>query len=392
MGFRDWTTNLFTKNKDGTLSLSDAFAELGVDAFYKRLAVETCIDLIANSIILCEFQTFEKGKESRGENYYLFNVAPNQNQNASEFIHSMITHLFMDNECLVIMQNDKLYVADDYAIKHSSLYENIYSSVTVGDFTFDRTFVESEVVYLKLNDKNIMEVINGLYSSYGKLLSSAMNYYKRKNNKRLLVKGNFSRSQTDEVQKAIDEMFSRQLTDYFNADKEGTAFQVPKDFEIDDRSDSITGANSSTSRDINDLVNDIFNMIATAFHVPVGLLRGNLADVEKQTNNYLMFCVNPLVKLISTEFNRKFFTKTQYLERTYLKVDTTQIKIVDVVAMAGALDKLFAIGVNNTNDNRRILGREPITEEWADKYFITKNYQSVESLENQSEGGEGGNE
>ncbi|HDR4529790.1 MULTISPECIES: phage portal protein [Bacillus cereus group] len=381
MGLRDWVRGFFGSKK--TLTLDSCFYELGVDYFYKKLAVESCIDLIANALTRCEFQTFEKGKEKRGENHYLLNVQPNQNQNASEFMHSLVNHLIMENECVVIMQNEQLYIADSFHVNKFALKENIYNDVTVGELTFEKSFNESEVFHFKLNDCNIMQIIDGMYSSFGKLLASSIDYYKRKNNKRLLIKGDFLRPQDPETQAAIDEMFEVQLKNWFNPDKVGSAFQLQDGYVLEDMSDDSKNgvANNSTSRDISDLINDIFNYVAVAFHVPIGILKGDVADIEKQLDSFLAFCINPIAELIQDEFNRKMYSKKEYIDRTYLKIDTTKIKVVDITKLATALDKLFAIGGLSINDILIILGREPIEEEWANKRFVTKNYQEADSLE-----------
>lgn len=382
MGFLDWISGLFGSKNSITLT---EFQRLATSAYYKRLAIETCIDLIANTLTRCEFQTFERGKEIRGENYFLLNVQPNQNQNSSEFIHSLVNRLIMQNECLVIMQNDQLYIADGWVKNEFALKENYYTEVQIGDLTFQKVFRESEVLYFKLNDRNIMEVINGLYEDYGKLISSAIGYYKRKNNKRILIKGDFLRPQDEETQKLIDQMFEKQLTDWFNADKPGVGFQLQKGYELEDMSDSKSGvAQNSTSRDIAELINDVINYVAMAFHVPRGLLKGDIADVEKHMDAFLLFCIKPIAELIQDEFNRKMYTKQEYLDRTYLKVDTNNLKIVDITQLATAADKLFAIGGLSINDILEMLGKEPIDEEWANKRYVTKNYQEA------SKGGEGG--
>ncbi|OAT73760.1 phage portal protein [Parageobacillus thermoglucosidasius] len=381
MGFLDWLSGLFGSRNSITLT---EFQTLSTTAYYKRLAVETCIDLIANTLTRCEFQTFENGKEKRGENYYLLNVQPNQNQNASEFIHSLVNRLIMQNECLVIMQNDQLYIADGWVKNEFALKENYYTDVQIGELTFQKVFHESEVLYFKLNDRNIMEVINGLYEDYGKLIASAIGYYKRKNNKRILIKGDFLRPQDEETQKLIDQMFEKQLADWFNADKPGVGFQLQKGYEFEDMSDSKSGvAQNSTSRDIAELVNDVINYVAMAFHVPRGLLKGDVADIEKQMDAFLLFCIKPIAELIQDEFNRKMYTKQEYLNRTYLKVDTNNLKIVDITQLATAADKLFAIGGLSINDILTMLGKEPINEDWANKRYVTKNYQEA------SKGGEG---
>ncbi|PNK22818.1 phage portal protein [Bacillus thuringiensis] len=388
MGLREWMQGFFGNKK--TITLDSCFYELGIDYFYKKLAVESCIDLIANALTRCEFQTFEKGKEKRGNNHYLLNVQPNQNQNASEFMHSLVNHLIMENECVVIMQNKQLYIADSFSVNKFALKENIYNDITIDDFTFDKPFNESEVFHFKLNDRNVMQVIDGMYSSFGKLLASSIDYYKRKNNKRLLIKGDFLRAQDEETQDAINEMFENQLKNWFNADKVGSAFQLQNGYEFEDMSDSKNGvSNNITSRDISDLISDIFNYVAIAFHVPIGILKGDIADIEKQMDSFLAFCINPIAELIQDEFNRKMYTKEEYIQRTYLKIDTTKIKVVDITKLATALDKLFAIGGLSINDILIILGREPLEEEWANKRFVTKNYQEADSLEGgENNGGE----
>lgn len=376
----DWIHRFF--GKDNKMTLTGGFYELSTNVFYKRLAVETCIDLIANTLSRCEFQTFENGKESRGENYYLLNVQPNQNQNATEFLQSLISHLVHNNECLVIMENNQLYVADSFNKKSFALKENYYDGVTIEDLTFKKTFKESEVLHFKLNDKNIMNVIDGLWNDYGKLLASAINYYKRKNNKRVLIKGDFLRPQDEKTQAAINEMFETQLKNWFDPNKEGSAFQMQTGYELEDLSDGTTSkSQNSTSRDVNELVNDIINYVSMAFHIPRGILKGDVADIEKQIDSFIMFCIKPMAKLIADEFNRKMYTKEEYLKRTYLKVETNEIKVVDLNQFANAADKLFAIGGFTINDVLKRLGQEPINEEWANRRHVTKNYQEANTLE-----------
>ncbi|MEK4501929.1 phage portal protein [Bacillus sp. FSL R12-0069] len=379
MGVREWISGFFGSNN--TFTLKECLYELSVDYYYKKLAVESCIDLIANALTRCEFQTFEKGKEKRGENYYLLNIQPNQNQNASEFMHSLVNHVMMDNECVVIMQDEQLYIVDSFDRTKFALKENIYHNITIGDFTFEKAFAESEVFHFQLNDRNIMEVIDGVYNSFGKLLASSIDYYKRRNNKRLLIKGDFLRAQDEATQDAINEMFESQLKNWFNADKVGSAFQLQNGYEFEDMSDSKNGvANTSTSRDISDLIQDIFGYVATAFHVPIGILKGDVADIENQMDSFLAFCIHPIAELIQDELNRKMYKKEEYLARTYVKMDTTKIKVVDITKMATAMDKLFAIGGLTMNDVIMMLGKEPIEEEWADRRHVTKNYQEAESL------------
>lgn len=377
----DWFNAFFGDKKVVRLDEKLLYT-LNAKVYYKKLAIEACKDLIANALVRCEFKTFVKGKEVRGENHYLLNVQPNQNQNASEFIHKLVTQLIDENECLVIMQKDQLYIADSFERVTFAFKENIYKDIIVNGFEMRKTFSESEVLYFKLNDNNIMEVIDSLYSDYGKLLASAMNFYKRKNNKRYLVKGEFLRAQDNDSQAAIDELFETQMGNWFNPDKEGSLFQMQNGYEMDDMSDGQKGTgNNGTSRDIRALVDDVIDFVATGLHVPGGLIKGDVADVEKQVDSFLMFCILPIVKIIAPEFNRKMYSKDEYKERTYLKIDASQIKVVDIVQLANAVDKLFAVGGLNIDDILEMLGREPLNTEWSQKRHVTKNYQPADKLE-----------
>lgn len=374
MSVWNWVKSFF---KNGELvSLKDCCYELSAEYYYKKLAVETCVNLIANALSRCEIKTFREGKPFRGNMYYALNVQPNVNQNATTFFHKAIRKFIYEKECLIVMIDDDFYMADSFDVQEYTLYENTYSNVKIGDITFDRRFTEKEVVRLRLTDANILAVINDLYDSHGRMIESAKSYYKLKNSKRVLIKGDFLRAQDDETQKAIDQLFESQLKEWFNPDKKSVAFQLQDGYEVEDMSDSRAGL-TIDSRDISSLVDDIINYIAMAFHVPRSLLKGDMADIEKQVDSFIMFALNPIAEMIEDEFNRKAYTKKDYLARTYLKIDTSKIKITDITKQAVALDKLFAIGFT-LNEIFEEVGREQVDDEIANIRHITKNYQDAE--------------
>src|SRR5690606_11584374 len=96
-------------------------------------------------------------------------------------------------------------------------------------------------------------------------------------------------------------------------------------------------------RDVRAFVDDIFDFVAIAFQIPPQLIKGNIADTEKAVNNFLTFCVNPVAELLTDEINRKMYGKRLFLERTYMKLDTSRIKAVDIKDVANALDVLLRI-------------------------------------------------
>lgn len=381
MGLLSWAKGFFSSKKE--LILPSFVIDGSVDYYVKRLAINSSVDMIANTISQCEVQTYKNGKKVKENNYYLLNVESNENQNASNFIHEVIYKMIYENECLVVMYNDQLLIADSYNVECDGLKGNIYKDIYIGDNRLNGVYREIDVLVFRLSKERIVDLVSGLYESYGQLLKSSMNYYKRKNNKRLLIKGDFLRAQDDEMQEELDSYFESQLKNWFNADKEAAAFNLQDGYSMEDMSEGIKGSNagSSSSRDISELVDDIFNFVAFAFHIPRGLLKGDISDIESNIDSYLMFAVNPIVEKIVDEINRKMYTKQEYLSGSYVKIDTKQVKITDLTKLATAFDKLFAIGGMTINDILEELGKERLKESWADKHYVTKNYQDVETLE-----------
>ncbi|MGV2927207.1 phage portal protein [Macrococcus capreoli] len=382
---RDVFNSLFGTTSSKEVSINEMCLNLSSNIFYKELAINSAINLIANAIVVSDFRTFSNGKEQRKDNHYLFNVAPNSNQSSSNFWHEFVSKLVYDNECLIIMQGEELWIADSFVREPKLFMKTMYKNVVVDDLKFEKTFYEEDVFYFKLNNYHMKSLIDSVYRDYGKLLSSSMNYYKRSNALRVLLKMDASFGQTDEQQAEMEDMFNDQLRNFLSAD---SAAALPLQDGIDISEMDSSKASGLNSRDIRAVIDDIFDLVATAFNIPKGMLKGDLADVEKQTDNFIMFCVNPIARMIEDEVNRKYFSKDEYLKRNYVKVDTTLIKYTDPVKIATALDKLLSSGTNSVNDNLRMIGREPLEEDWADKHFITKNYSEFEEfMKSQSEKG-----
>jgi HK97 family phage portal protein len=376
MGLFDWVRNWM--NPDGTMSLKECqLYELQVEAHYKKLAIDSAINLIANALVRSKFHTYEKGKKAKGNNYYLFNVKPNQNQNATEFYHKLVSNLIFNNEALVVMQGESLYIADSWDKKEFAFQENIYNNVEISGYKLNKSFNESEVFSFKLNNDRIVKVIDSLYSSYGKLLGAAIHSYKRGNSMKAIIEIDSSLSLTDKDQEEREDLFNVQFKNFFAA--EGGAI-LPLSKGLNYKEVKSTSGNNTTSRDVRAIIDDVFDMVSIAFHVPKGLLKGDLADVEGQVDNFLMFAVNPIAELFNDEINCKMYTKQEYLDRTYLKVDTMMVKYVDPTKLAVALDKLLSSGTHNVDENREMIGSEPLNEEWSQEYYITKNYQRAEDF------------
>jgi len=391
MNIIDW---LITKFKGKPVPLNyngdviDEYASTVFDIYVREMAFWSAVNLLANAVSKCEFKTFLNRKEVKGKEYYLWNFEPNKNQNSSAFIHKLIAKLYRNNECLVIEQNGQLIVADSFVREPYVLYDDIFTQVRVDNFTFDRTFTQSEVLYWKLNDENIRKLINGLYESYSKLISYSMKAYRRSRGTKGIFKYDTLPMPETEERKFFDELINNKIKAWMDGDNAALPLGNGQSWiELQHK----TYSNEST-RDIRAQIDDIFDFTARAFNIPPSLLKGDMQDTSKAVDQLLTFGVDPLVDMLQEEINRKRNGYTGFSQGTYLKIDTKCIKHIDLLDNATAIDKLIGSGAFCINDIRKAAGDEAIDEPWAWQHWITKNYETVENALTALEGGEKGNE
>lgn len=378
MAVWDWFLSLFNKDTK-TLDLNAVIADLTTEIYFKQLAIQSCINLIANVLSKAEFQTFERGEEVRKENYYLFNVEPNPNKNANKFWRNVISNLVYDNECLVIQYNSHLYVADDFHVDPYAFRNYIYKDIIVDEFRLNRSYEENEVFHFELHNERIRDVVDGLYNSYGKLIQAAQTNYKRNNAPRGKLKIPTSFSQTQKGQEELDKLFKDKFKRFFEAEG-GAVLPLPNELEYDELASNIGVKGGADNAQIRAFIDDIFDFVAIAFQIPPQLLKGSVADTEKTMDSFMTFCINPLAELINDEVNRKYYGKKLFLERTYMKINTSMIRAHDIKDIAGALEILFRIGGYCIDDILKTLGMEPLNTEWSRMRFVTKNYAPVENI------------
>nr|WP_275541045.1 phage portal protein [Clostridium tetani] len=362
------------------VKLDGEYGSLEGELFYKQLAVESCINLIANCISRSEFLTFENGKEVRKDNYYLFNVKPNQNLSSSEFWKKAIYKLFLDNELLIVQIDNKFYIADNFAKTEYGLKDNIYKNVVINGYETSDVFKESEVFHLTLNNSNVKNIIDGLYTGYAKLIKAGQLSYIKSKTRRGILNVPTNYPQTQEAQDDLTDIMNNKFKTFFQSEKD-VILPLTNGLTYDELGINNKGKSVGEVRDVRSYIDDIFDFVGIAFNVPPQLLKGNVADTNNAINNLLMFCINPLAKLISDEINMKFYRKTDYLNRTYTKLDTSRIRVTTLKDIANALDVLTRIGAYTIDDSLIALGKEPLGGSYSKQRYMTKNYEKI------SEGG-----
>lgn len=345
----------------------------------EKFAVNVAVNLITGCISKCEFKTYFKNKEVKQEEYYLWNIEPNKNQNSSEFIQEFVSKLILKNECLIVDVNGQMVIADSFYQREYALVENIFENVTRKDFTFNRTFKMSEVLYFKLNNEDMSILLTNLMNGYNDLLTMAVGKYKRSGGRKGIVRLDKITTGDEKQKEAIQELFEKQFKTYFES--ENAVLNLTKGVEYEEKNGDGNKKSTSEIVDIQNLIKEAFERVAQALKIPPALLKGDIADIEKVTDNLFTFCIDPLVDMICEEINRKRYGKKPYLEGSYLEIDTTCIKHIDIFAIAEKVDKLIASGMFSIDELRRKLRDTVLNKDWSEKHWITKNYQDINALE-----------
>ena len=131
--------DLFKSNRKTAEELGFSIASVSNKAHMKRLAINSCIELISKTISQVEFKVKDKNKYTKNSMYYKLNVKPNVNESATQFWQKAVYKLIYDNELLII-QNDTedLLIADDFNVNEYAHVSNIYEHVRIGNFEYAR--------------------------------------------------------------------------------------------------------------------------------------------------------------------------------------------------------------------------------------------------------------
>lgn len=382
MNLAEWIKAVF--GRDTTINLNTATMNTTTDIFIKELAIAVAINTIASTISKCEFRTYQRGQPAKGEEYYLWNIEPNQNQNSSDFIQQFITQLCYENEALIVELNGRLYVADHFTRQQYALREDTFSNVTIKTLSLNRIFSAGDVIYMQLNDRNIKYYLDGSYTQYGKTIAHAIRSFLRANMQKGVLEIDAATQQRPDFQKELQELIDKRFKPYFEA--ESAVLPLTKGYKYTDTSTQMS-ANNSTPSDISERINYEFEMAGRAFKIPKALMLGDVSDVQQITKNFLTFCIDPLTDKAGEEITRKRYGAQQFAKGNYLEINTNAIQHVDVFDMATNADKLLSSGLYCIDELRMKLGDVPLNTEWSKKHYITKNYAEASQLQH-LEGGE----
>ncbi|MFP7480202.1 phage portal protein [Terribacillus saccharophilus] len=348
----------------------------------KRMAIETCIGFIGRTLSQSEFRVRKDKKTVKDEMYYRLNLRPNKNMSASFFWQTVVRKLIYDNECLIVQSDTgELLIADSFIKNEYAVMEDVFKSVVVRDYEYKRSFLMSEVIYIQYSNEKLSQLIDELFYDYGDLFGRMLEFQKRKNQIRATVDIEGLNGKAEEQTNKLQSFINR----VYKAVTEKAVAVIPqqKGFTYKEHQQNTTVGPSVD--EINKVTDGFMTQVAAALGIPVVMLKSEMADLEKPTRNYMVFCINPLAKKISDALNYTVIDREDYLKGQYLEIRTpTYSNIFD---LANSIDKLIASGAWNRNELRDKVGDDMVDNPVMDEYVMTKNYESIDKT-----GDEGGEE
>lgn len=342
----------------------------------EEFAIQMATNMLAGLVAKCEFKTYVKGKEVKEDEYYLWNVEPNFNQNSSQFKQLLVSKMLHDNEVLAVEVNDQLLIADSFTPTGYALLPATFSGVTVKTFEnsyqFGKIFSMSDVLYFRMNNQNIRALLSRVMDGYSQILSMAMGKYKRAGGRKGVAEVNHAASGNQKEKDQTDELFAKGFKKYFES--ENAVVTLPNGVKYTEITGEGSKKSTSEVTDIANITREAFARVAQAFRIPPALLQGDIADISNLMDELLTVCLDPTFDIIQAEINRKRYGKEAYLAGTYLKIDTTCIKHIDIFSVAEQADKLIADSLYNVDELRQKIGDAPLNTWWSKKYGRTANY------------------
>lgn len=368
MGIFDGLRRDFRDSSDFDWVLDLDFAyDTSSRAYLKVMAIDTVLNFVGRTM-----STIKVGVEN-SEWDYILNVRPNSDNSAATFWQKFFYKLMFKNEVLVVVSDDnQLLIAESYIREKYAVFEDTFSSVTVKNYTFARTFKMSEVIFLEYNNANLEKFTKGLFIDNAELYGRIMEVAMRNNQIRGAVSidstGGLDEEKGKRLQSYLDKMFKSFRTNSVAIVPE------PKGFNYNEFSNKQSKSNQSLE-ELNKMVTSLIDDIANMIGVPTALIYGEKSEMDSNMKAYKKLCIIPLVKKLQDELNVKILDKSEYLKGQRIKV--FGVLPSDPLELATQADKLVSSGMFYLDEARDMFEYDPLPDGKGQIQLITKNYEET---------------
>ena len=381
----DWLGGIFRPPKSGRYDVSsyratESDTKMALDAF----ALFAAVEMIATLLSQCEYRTFVDGKEVRGAEWIALNVKPNKNQNASAWKHELISRLLLAGEVLCIQTLDgQMIIADGFNKEPNVVFDSVFSQISREGFLFAKTYYSSDVIYLTSEVNAKAAWLQSTMIEYERLMQSAATRFHNADGER----GTLDISSMARGKPEFETYFNQLMNDYFRGyfGSKNAVLPLWEGYTYNVQNQSKAGSYTNDMTAVKTLADEAISRAAQVFGIVPSYIRGDSAGINDSQAATLTNAIKPRARMISTELTGKIYTVDEIMRGCRIEVDTASILHHDLIGDAGKIDKLFGAGWSH-NEIRPLLGQPTSDEDWANKHFITKNYETIEAAI--AEGGE----
>ncbi len=362
--------------KNNTIELNDlAYSKPMAEMHYLRLAIGVASSIISDTISKCETKFYYDGEnDNKSLEYYRWNIAPNANQNGSEFKSLIVENIIKNGDCLVIENKNELFVAENFTVEKEGTKPYLFTNVTIDGVSMPKAYKRKDVLYFKLNEIDLTAILKRVYNSYGEILATAIDSYKASNSSKWKLKVSANAKASKNFKETYQELTQKSLKTFFENPN-----AVYPEFEGYELVNVSKGTAAQGGAEVSDLRKDIFELVAQTYKIPQPLMNGE-AVTDDIVLNFITICIEPIVQMMSAEVTKQYFDYDAWAGGNHCEFDTTAISISAIASIAQACEKFIGSGCMNIDETReRILGLNALNTDLSQKYFVTKNFADIES-------------
>lgn len=379
----------------GSIPISE-YAERAYSARAKcawmSIAYRAVVNYVIAGLQLSEIRIRGSGSDRHPRDYeeWLWNVRPNPNQNYSDFMAALLNEMFFGwhrGTALVVPARDALWIADgwneDKRPGRASRYEHI--SIDGSTEVVPHPLGADEVFAFTLPETSKWRVLFAqMEAAYDEMAKSSIDAFGDKNDRRYLLKVDQQQAGTAATQSKVDEYLKSNVAPFI----QGTDVALPlfRGFDLSRMESDYSGG--ETTLDVVQIRQECFKIVATCLGIPYSFLEGNVNNFESVFDSVLTFLIDPIAKVIQDELQAKLFTPIQWGRGSYVKVNTTHIRHVDIFAVADKVEKLVGSSIDTPNELRIRTGQEPVDAPGMDEYHMTLNHSMLEGGDNNDDSGD----
>lgn len=379
MRFTDFLADLLDygeRDKNGNIVVKTGLTGSAASRLnIEEIALFSVIDLVASTAAMCEWRTYQNGVYRQGEDWYRWNVEPNQNENAFFFKRMLFARLLRFNEALVFQRADgSLYLADSFGREVYAFRPNLYTGITCNGLSLNSDRLEEEVFYFRLANRDAAGLLHRIYGLYSEAMTEAMDKYRHSGGRSGVLKISGHATKDPKYEEKVERLMNSRFKAFF--ENKNAVIPLWDGYEYTPHDGPASQKLNGEVGDMESLMRQAQDRACNVYHCPPCLLRGDVTNQDEAVQNLLTFGVKPAVLTVETESNRKMYGR-QIMDGWRMCIDMTHIRVVDIFDVAVKLDKLIQDAMVNTNEGRGLVGLDQIPAEWANTYHRTKNMEAV---------------